>query len=126
MPRGGRRAGSGRKPKSLQELQLSGTFRPARHAHLLIASRASPLLTATAPAVAHDVPALPDTLITGLGDAGLRFVDAYWRDFEFTDSGDIALLRLTGRQLDDAECAVSPRERRLASRAFAGLLAQLQ
>jgi hypothetical protein len=35
MARGGRRSGSGRRPKSLAELQLTGGFRTTRHAHLL-------------------------------------------------------------------------------------------
>ena len=33
MARGGSRRGAGRKPKSIDELKRSGTFRPSRHAN---------------------------------------------------------------------------------------------
>lgn len=63
MPRGGRRAGAGRKPKTFAELDLTGGFRVTRHAHLL-----KPV--STTPAVW--TPTEAD--LAGMGEAGRAFV----------------------------------------------------
>jgi hypothetical protein len=60
MPRGGRRPGSGRKPKSLEELRLTGGFRPDRHVYLL---------TSPAPMVPRSMP-VPDHALAGLNAHG--------------------------------------------------------
>ena len=52
MPRGGRRPGSGRKPKSLALHKLEGTYQASRHAHRAASPTAAVLtMPRTAPAV---------------------------------------------------------------------------
>ena len=52
MPRGGRRPGAGRKPKSLALHALQGTFRADRHGHQVTTTAA--VLPMPAPTAAHD------------------------------------------------------------------------
>jgi hypothetical protein len=82
MPRGGRRPGSGRRPKPLSELQQTGTFRPGRHAHLL----------AFQPAPG---PWMPDPAqLDAQGPAGRAFVEAMVTANELSDREGAIVLEL--------------------------------
>jgi hypothetical protein len=118
MPSGGARRGAGRKPKSLDELRLSGSFRPGRHAHLL-RSVPRPALVTSKPVPAA-VPAA-----SALGAAGRAFVDAVLIEYEGWTVAERELLRLAGRALDDEQAAPDAVGRQRAARTFAGLVAQL-
>jgi hypothetical protein len=82
MARGGRRAGAGRKPKPLSELQLTGGFRTTRHAHLL-----KPVFPAAGGAWTPD-----PALLAAQGAAGRAFVERIVAANELTDhEGELVL-----------------------------------
>jgi hypothetical protein len=120
MGRGGKRLGSGRRPKTLAQLEQSGTFRRDRHSHLLKVVP-PPGAIAVARADAQD---LPLWATADLGVSGTRFIVARWKEAIFTGA-DLELLRQVARSLDDCESAGNPRDRRAALRLFAQLLEQL-
>jgi hypothetical protein len=146
MASGGRRPGAGRPRKTLDEHLLRGTFRPARHGHLLRQRRAqtstappqpvNPLdrfikrsslpETLPAPVDSQDLPPMPPTLLDGLGEPGRRFVADVWCEYEGWTGAETVLLRQAARALDDAETAIDARGRRMAVRLFAALVAQLR
>ena len=104
MGRGGARPGAGRKPKSLQSLLLSNTFRPDRHAALL---RPAPVGNVTPSRTTAATAEPPAFALAGLGPDGVRFVRAAFADFEFS-ALEVELLRLGAQCCDDA---AQPRER---------------
>jgi hypothetical protein len=81
---------------------------------------------AAAAAAAFDpiVPSIPPHVTAGLAAPGLRFVADAWRECEYSGV-ELELLRQAARALDDAELNPDVRARRLATRLFASLVAQL-
>ena len=116
MPRGGKRPNSGRKAKSLEELQRTGRDRADRHSHLL-----------TVP-VPMSPPSMlvPESVQVGLQGPGRAFVESCWQEYQGWTGAELALLRQAARMLDDAEAAPTPRARQSAVRLFAAVVAQLR
>ena len=112
---GGRRPGSGRRPLPVADLQLLGSFRPARHA-----VRAA----ATAPAVPCGETA-PEDVTTGLVGRGLRFVTDAWTAYAGWTPTSRALLHEAGCLLDDLDTLRGKRDERSAQRLLLSTLAQL-
>ena len=120
MGSGGRRVGAGRPPKALADLRLTGGIRAGRHASLL---KAVPLRSALA--LSPSSPPVPAEIVEGLGQAGAAFVSAVWAEAEGWGVSELALLRLAGRALDDAESAPNVADRHRATRLFGAVVAQL-
>ena len=125
MGRGGRRAGAGRKPKALAELRLAGGFRRTRHAALLQVVPDEWAQVPAATVAPSDALPVPATVLDGLAARGAAFVTATWAEAEGWSTGELALLRLAGRTLDDVDAAPNATERGRAIRVFAAIVGQL-
>jgi hypothetical protein len=84
MARGGQRAGSGRRPKTLAELDRTGGFRTTRHAHLL-----QPDFQATATAWVPD-----ETQLADQEEPGRVFVERLVAANELSDREGAIVLEL--------------------------------
>jgi hypothetical protein len=113
MARGGSRAGAGRKPKTLEELRLTGMFRPARHSHLL-----------TLPAVVPSGDPVP-AVLDGLSGRGAAFVRAVWAEYGGWTSVTEMLLHEAGRLVDQLETLRGTKGERAAQRMLLSTLAAL-
>jgi hypothetical protein len=129
MPRGGRRPGSGRRAKSLAELDLTGGIRPTRHAHLL-----KPVFPASVEAWTPD-----PALLAGQGAAGRAFIERMTAANDFTMAeGELVLelghvmsrlaaVRAEPRAGRDLKAAAMLERLELGwSRQFGSLMAQLR
>src|SRR5262245_10257682 len=123
--KGGRREGSGRKRKSIEQHLLNGTYRRSRHGP----RPSSPLRLATQGATAvilePVVGPAPAWILDGLAEPGRRLVTDAWQVFEGWSGAEQVLLRQAARALDDAESDTDSRGRRGAMRLFAALVQQL-
>jgi hypothetical protein len=91
----GHSGGGNRKP--IEAHVLRDSFRPSRHGARLAALHAAP--QAIAFPVVSSPPPVPETLVAGLGAAGIALVRELWTDYEFT-AATVPLLRLVGEQAD--------------------------
>lgn len=110
--RGGKRPGSGRKPKALADLQLTGGFRPARHAHLL-----KPAFPVASP--------LPAAVLDGLQARGRAFVESLWPEYTEWTLVSQVVLREAGLLVDQLEALRGTKGERAAQRMLLSVLAAL-
>jgi hypothetical protein len=101
MPRGGRRPGAGRKPKSVAELRLSGRRpRPTKRPRPdVVADPTLADLDSARPS------AIPSGLLAGVGEAGRDFLFQKWAELlssrAMIDVAALTLLKLAANLLDE-------------------------